>query len=52
MVESIRGDIIRLETDMNRRFDAMDDKMSRHFMWLAGMLITTLAAMLAAVVIR
>jgi uncharacterized coiled-coil protein SlyX len=27
------------------RFEAMDAKMSRHFVWLAGMLITTLIAM-------
>lgn len=28
------------------RFEAMDAKMSRHFVWLAGMLLTTLIAML------
>jgi hypothetical protein len=41
-----------LEEKMDRRFDAIDAKMSRQFMWLAGMMVTTLAAMLASVLAR
>jgi hypothetical protein len=37
---------------MDRRFDAMDAKMSRQFMWLAGILVTTLAALSTAVLSR
>jgi DNA anti-recombination protein RmuC len=40
---------LRLTEGFNRadaRFEAMDAKMSRHFVWLAGMLLTTLIAML------
>jgi len=38
--------------DVDRRFDRLDAKMSRHFMWLAGILVTTLAAVTAAVLAR
>src|SRR6185436_15642295 len=31
---------------VDRRFDSLDAKMSRQFVWLAGMLVTTLIAML------
>ena len=41
-----------LEQKMDRRFDAMDAKMSRQFMWLAGILVTTLAALTTAVLTR
>ncbi len=40
---------LRLTEGFNRtdaRFEAMDAKMSRQFVWLAGMLLTTLIAML------
>jgi hypothetical protein len=40
---------LRLSEGFSRadaRFEAMDAKMSRHFVWLAGMLLTTLIAML------
>jgi hypothetical protein len=41
-----------MEAQMDRRFDAMDAKMSRQFMWLAGILVTTLAALSTAVLSR
>ncbi len=37
---------------VDQRFDALDTKMSRQFMWLAGMLLTTLVAVVAALVTR
>ena len=37
---------------VDQRFDALDAKMSRQFMWLAGMLLTTLVAVVAALVTR
>lgn len=41
-----------LEAKVDRRIDALDAKLSRHFMWLAGILVTTLAAVTAAVLAR
>jgi hypothetical protein len=37
---------------VDRRFDALDVKMSRQFMWLAGVQITTLVAIVAALISR
>jgi hypothetical protein len=37
---------------VDQRFDALDAKLSRQFMWLAGMLLTTLIAVVAALVPR
>jgi hypothetical protein len=37
---------------VDQRFDALDAKMSRQFMWLVGMLLTTLVAVVAALVTR
>jgi len=33
---------------IDRRFDALEAKMSRQFVWLVGMQVTTLAAVVAA----
>ena len=33
---------------VDRRFDALDSKMSRQFMWLIGIQVTTLAAIVTA----
>jgi uncharacterized coiled-coil protein SlyX len=41
-----------LEQRVDRKIDALDAKLSRHFMWLAGILVTTLAALTAAVLAR
>jgi ABC-type phosphate transport system auxiliary subunit len=55
----IREAMVSLENRLQRRFervdqrfDALDAKMSRQFMWLAGMLLTTLVAVVAALVTR
>jgi chromosome segregation ATPase len=41
-----------LEQKVDRKIDTLDAKLSRHFMWLAGILVTTLAALTAAVLAR
>lgn len=38
--------MVRRFEQVDFRFDSLDAKMSRQFMWLAGMLVTTLIAML------
>ena len=37
---------------IDRRFDAIDNKVSRQFMWLVGIQVTTLAAIVAALLTR
>jgi tetrahydromethanopterin S-methyltransferase subunit B len=37
---------------VDRRFDALDAKMSRQFMWLVGIQITTLVAIVVALISR
>ena len=37
---------------VDRRFEALDAKMSRQFTWLVGIQITTLAAIVAALISR
>ena len=41
-----------MDQKIDLRTDALDAKLSRHFMWLVGMQITTLVAVLAAVLAR
>jgi hypothetical protein len=36
----------------DRRFDGLDDKMSRQFVWLVGIQVTTLVAMVGALLAR
>ncbi len=43
---------VSLETKLERRIDALDAKMSRQFIWLVGIVVTAMAAMLVAVVTR
>jgi tetrahydromethanopterin S-methyltransferase subunit B len=37
---------------VDARFDTLDDKVSRQFMWLVGIQITTLVAIVAALISR
>jgi hypothetical protein len=37
-----------LRTDMNRQFDLLDTKVSRWFVWLVGVQVMTLAAVVTA----
>jgi hypothetical protein len=47
-VADLKADVGSLKTDMDRRFDHLDTKMSRQFMWLVSMQIMTLLAVVAA----
>ena len=37
---------------LDRRIDGLDAKLSSHFIWLVGILVTTLVAMVAALLAR
>ena len=37
---------------VDRRFEGLDDKVSRHFTWLVGIQVTTLVAILGALLAR
>jgi len=66
MLDGIREAIVHLEQRMDRRFelieqrfvgidqriDNLDAKVSRQFMWLVGIQVTTLVAIVAALVAR
>jgi uncharacterized coiled-coil protein SlyX len=47
-VADLKADVGSLKTDMDRRIDHLDTKMSRQFMWLVSMQIMTLLAVVAA----
>lgn len=56
MIEELKAGVAGLKADMDRRFDNLDAKMSKQFMWLVGLhtmtllaVVTALAAMLSAV---
>ena len=58
-LSSIEGAVRHLEQRMDarfeaadRRFDALDGRMSRQFMWLVGIQITTLVAVVVALISR
>ena len=36
----------------DRRFESMDDKISRHFVWIVGVQVTTLVAIVGALLAR
>ena len=41
-----------LDDKMSRQFETVHDRMSRQFMWLVGIQVTTLAAIVAALLTR
>jgi hypothetical protein len=41
-----------LEDKLGRRTEALEDKMSRHFSWLVGIQVTTLVAIVGALLAR
>ena len=56
---SVEGAVRHLEQRMDtrfegvdRRFDVLEDKMSRQFMWLVGIQVSTLAAIIVALISR
>jgi hypothetical protein len=44
----LRESVIRLENRIDVRFDRLDDKMSRQFLWLVSMQITVLLAVIGS----
>jgi uncharacterized coiled-coil protein SlyX len=48
MIENLSAAVAGLKADMDRRFDILDAKMSKQFMWLVGMHTMTLIAVVAA----
>lgn len=59
VLTDLRETVVRLEDRMDRRFDAVDrrfdrleDRMSRFFMWQVGIQITTLTAVVIALLSR
>jgi hypothetical protein len=70
MLEGVRGAIVSLEQRMDRRFEALEyrltaldqkvdqrtdtleAKISRQFIWLVGIQVTTFVAIVAAIVAR
>jgi hypothetical protein len=51
-LSGVEASIRHLEERSESRFDAMDGKMSRQFTWLVGIQVTTLCAILAALLSR
>jgi hypothetical protein len=49
MIDGIRAAIVGLEGRMDRRFAALEDKIDRQFIWVVGVQVTTLAALVAAI---
>jgi hypothetical protein len=37
---------------VDRRFELLDDKLSRHFLWIVGIQVTTLVAIVGALLTR
>ena len=51
----LKTDMRDLRTDIRRvegRIDALDEKVSKHFIWLVGMQVTTLVAVVGALLSR
>jgi len=49
-VDSFEARVDRRFDAVDRRIDGLDDKMARQFVWLVGLQVTTLAAVMTAVV--
>jgi hypothetical protein len=49
-VGTLRGEVGALRTDMNRRFEALDQKIDRHFTWLVGIQVAVLVSMVGTFV--
>jgi uncharacterized coiled-coil protein SlyX len=48
----VKETIRHLQQRVDTRFDTLDDKVSRQFMWLVGIQVTTLVAVVAALISR
>ena len=50
--ENMERRIDTLDAGLSRRADALDDKISRQFIWLVGIQVTTLVAIVGALLAR
>ncbi|MGH9161039.1 MAG: hypothetical protein ACRD2X_13780 [Vicinamibacteraceae bacterium] len=48
----IREDFRRLDERLNHRLDRLDDRMSRLFVWMVGLQITTLVTIVSVILAR
>ncbi len=51
-VSDLKDSVARLEAKMESGFARLDDKMSRQFLWLVGMLVTVLGAVVGGLLSR
>lgn len=51
-IRDLLGEINRRIDRLEQRLDALEDRMSRQFLWLVGIQITTLLAVVGAVLSR
>ncbi len=51
-LDTMSGRIDSVEHGLSRRLDALDEKVSRQFLWLVGVQVTTLVAIVGALVAR
>jgi hypothetical protein len=52
-VAELRADLrtgVALRTEISRRFEVIDAKSDRHFVWLAGMMVTGFITVIGALV--
>ena len=50
--ENIERRLETVDAGLSRRMDALDDKVSRQFVWLVGVQVTTLVAIVGALLAR
>jgi hypothetical protein len=46
-IVDLKAAIVALDTKMDRRFDGLDERFERRFLWLLGAQLTTLFALIA-----
>ena len=51
-IRDVRVEVRDLRDQMDRRFEALDSKVSRHFTWLVGIQVMTLVAIVGALLGR
>jgi len=51
-IRDVRVEVRDLRDQMDRRFEALDSKVSRHFTWLVGVQVMTLVAIVGALLGR
>ncbi|MGH9199212.1 MAG: hypothetical protein ACRD1T_26225 [Acidimicrobiia bacterium] len=51
-VKELKENVKELRGELKESVTRLDDKMSRHFLWLVGMLVTVLAAVIGGLIAR